>query len=53
MIYRNIKKLIERDAFNQDDLLKKIDTFYLFGRITEDEYKELMTMLGVNCNESN
>ena len=46
MIYKKIKLLIERDAFNVDDLLKKIDTFYLFNRITEDEYKELVSMLG-------
>lgn len=50
MIYKNIKKLIERDAFNKDDLLKKIDTFYLFNRITEEEYKDLMTMLGIESD---
>lgn len=48
MIYKKIKLLIERDSFNKDDLLKKIDTFYLFNRITEDEYRELLSMLGVN-----
>lgn len=46
MIYKKIKMLIERDAFNVDDLLKKIDTFYLFNRITEEEYKDLVSKLG-------
>lgn len=50
MIYKSIKKLIERDAFNKEDLLKKIDTFYLFNRITEVEYKQLLEMLGETPN---
>lgn len=52
MIYKQIKMLIERDAFNVDDLLKKIDMFYLFNRITTEEYNDLMKMLGVVVNET-
>ena len=48
MIYRNIKKLIERNSYDINDLMKKVDTFFLFNRITEDEYKELMRMLRGN-----
>lgn len=53
MIYKNIKRLIERDSFDKDNLMKKIDMFYLFNRITEEEYKELMKMLGVDIHEEN
>ena len=53
MIYKQIKKYIERDAFNKDDLLMKIDNFYLFNRITTEEYRELLSMLGVNKHETN
>lgn len=47
MIYKNIKRLIERDSFDREDLSKKIDMFYLFNRITEEEYKNLMNLLGI------
>lgn len=51
MIYKQIVKLIERNTYDREKLMKQIDMFYLFGRITEEEYKELMQLLGVDAND--
>lgn len=41
MLYKTLKRQIERTGLTED-LKGKIDIFYLVGRITEDEYKDLM-----------
>lgn len=50
--YRNCKKLIEmadkketKTAEYIVDMKDKLDIFLLAGRITDDEYRELTTML--------
>lgn len=41
MLYKALKKLKERNGLT-DDLKNKIDIFFATGRITEDQYNELM-----------
>lgn len=49
MTYRLCKKVIENNAnrgtLDKDDMLIKLDTFLLAGRITEAEYTELVEMV--------
>lgn len=41
MLYRTLLKLKERDGLT-DGLKNKIDIFFATGRITEEQYDELM-----------
>ena len=40
MTYARLKKLIERGAYN------KLDVFLMANRITEEQYQELVEMMG-------
>ena len=46
MPYARLKKLIERGAYNTDDMLNKLDVFLMANRITEEQYQELIGMMG-------
>lgn len=48
MLYRTLLKLKEKNDLT-DDLKNKIDIFFATGRITEEQYNELM---GVNKEET-
>lgn len=41
MLYKTLLKLKERDGLT-NDLKNKIDIFFATGRITEEQYNELM-----------
>ena len=41
MLYRTLLKLKERNGLT-DDLKNKINVFFAVGRITEEQYNELM-----------
>lgn len=41
MLYKALKKLKDRNGLT-DDLKNKIDIFFATGRITKDQYNELM-----------
>ena len=43
MLYKTLKKLTERNGLT-DDLKNKIDVFFAVGRITEEQYKELINV---------
>lgn len=49
MTYRLCKKVIEnkiaRNILDKEDMLLKLDTFLLAGRLTEAEYTELSEMV--------
>lgn len=47
MLYRTLLKLKEKNGLT-DDLKNKIDIFFATGRITEEQYNELM---GINKEE--
>ena len=41
MLFKTLKKLKERNGLT-DDLKTKIDIFFATGRITEEQYNDLM-----------
>lgn len=43
MLYRTLKRMIERGQ--TAGIEGKIDIFFAAGKLTEDEYKELVAML--------
>ena len=44
MLYRTLLKLKKRNGLT-DDLKNKIDIFFATGRITEEQYNELMDVV--------
>lgn len=45
MLYRTIKRMIERGQ--TEDIEEKIDIFFATGKLTNEEYQELLGMLHV------
>lgn len=45
MTYRLIKKVIAKGNYDKDELMDKLDVFLLAGRITDEQYKELVEMM--------
>ena len=46
MTYARLKKLISRGAYNKEDMMNKLDVFLMANRITEEQYQELVGMMG-------
>lgn len=46
MLYRTLKRMIERGQ--TEGLEEKIDIFFAAGKLTEEEYRELVNMLNPN-----
>lgn len=46
MTYARLKKLIERGAYKKEDMLNKLVVFLMANRITEEQYQELIGMMG-------
>lgn len=46
MIYRLLKNKITRGTYDKADILNKMDTYLLFNRITEEQYNELIALMG-------
>lgn len=46
MTYARLKKLIENGAYDSESMLSKLDVFLLASRITEEQYQELVGMIG-------
>ena len=46
MIYRLCKNVINSNNYGSyDEMMRKLDVFYLGNRITEAQYEELVTLL--------
>ena len=45
MTYARLKKLIS-SAYDKEDMLNKLDVFLMANRITEEQYQELVGMMG-------
>lgn len=43
--YGLIKKLIATGNYDKTDMLDKLDVFLLAGRITDEQYKELVALI--------
>ena len=46
MTYARLKKLITKGAYEKEDMLNKLDVFLMATRITEEQYQELIGMMG-------
>lgn len=51
MLYRTLLKLKEKNGLT-DDLKNKIDIFFATGRITEEQYNELMGIKSEETDDS-
>ena len=54
MIYALCKKVIASGNYDKEDMQKKLDVYLLCNRITQEQYKELVDMIGfksTNVNE--
>ena len=49
-MYEIVKNVINSKRYNLDDMLKKIDTFWVQGDITEEQKKELVTLAQTNAD---
>ena len=45
MTYGYCKKIIAGGNYKKADMLDKLDVFLLAGRISDEEYKELISMM--------
>lgn len=43
--YKLAKSLIEKGNYDEADMLKKLDVFLLGGRITTEQYEELVALM--------
>ena len=52
MLYNMLKRQVNRKAgftvTSAEDMQNKLDTFFLVGRISDEEYKELTELLKAN-----
>ena len=44
-LYYMLHKIIERGLYTQDDMLQKLDVFYLTNALTDQEYNTLYDMI--------
>ena len=48
MLYRTLKRCIERGNYvSAEDMAEKVSIIYANGQLTEEQYNELINMLGV------
>ena len=52
-MYEIFKNVINSKRYNLDDMLKKIDTLWVQGDITEEQKNELVTFAQANANPEN
>lgn len=45
MTYRVAKMVIQNGNYEYEDMMKKLDIFLLGGRITQDQYTELVGLM--------
>ena len=47
MLYKTLKRCIERQNYvSKEDMAEKISIIYANGQLTDQQYNELMAMLG-------
>lgn len=46
MTYKLCKKMITNGNYTKDDMLNKLDVFFATNRLTEEEYRELIELIG-------
>ena len=48
MVYTLMKRLITAGRYDADDMKTKLDVYLLYGRITQEQYEELMNMIAAD-----
>lgn len=51
MTYTFLKKIIANGNYNKEDLMNKIDVFFMANRITQEQYEELMALVNPPVKE--
>lgn len=46
MLYRVLKRTIERGGYDAEEMREKLDVFFAADRITQEQYTELVALLG-------
>lgn len=47
MLYRTLKRCIERGNYvSKEDMAEKVSIIYANGQLTDEQYQELIAMLG-------
>ena len=45
MVYKLMKRILERGNYDGVDMQKKLDVYLAFNRITQEQYEELCTFI--------
>lgn len=45
MVYKLVKRIIERGGYDKTDIQTKLDVYLAFNRISQEEYEELCGMI--------
>jgi hypothetical protein len=45
MLYNLLKNLITNKRFTKEDMTNKLNVFYTFNQITQEQYEELLGMV--------
>lgn len=51
MTYTFLKKIIAGGKYDKEDLMNKIDVFFMANRITQEQYEELMGLVNPPVEE--
>ncbi len=51
MLYKILKSLIEKSAFEKEDMTNKLNVFFSFSQISVEEYTELMGEVNPSIKE--
>lgn len=46
MLFNMMKTIITRGTYEKEDMLKKMDIFLLNNRLAEEQYNELVALMG-------
>ena len=45
MVYKLMKRILERGNYERADMQKKLDVYLAFNRITQEQYEELSAFI--------
>lgn len=46
MLFDLIKTMVTKGTYEKEDILKKMDVFLLNSRLNEEQYNEIVTLMG-------
>ena len=45
MIYKVLKRIVDRGVYDPEDIKNKMDVYLAFDRITQEQYNELLKII--------